>query len=223
MIYSLLVAIAIWTAYYYWTKYNNEQRTNRQIEINYAIDKTKIKLNNVEENLYRELRHKALSTTAEQLNLKLDAEKTIVYGVVMECDTGVAVVTLVAFKSGDASIYLSTGQIYIGGYSHENIRTAALAFVDEAQNYVKKAKITYYTEELGKNCVSFYLLTNKQTFKFQDTVKNLTIINSEWKKLFYMGDNLVAEYSKIVDKQNEDLPANKDSGGSHGLGNKNPG
>ncbi len=73
MIYSLFAAIVIWTAYYYWTKHKDEQITNRKIEINQAIDKTKIKLYDVQENLYHELRDKALSTTAEQLNLKLEA------------------------------------------------------------------------------------------------------------------------------------------------------
>jgi len=206
MIYSLLVAVGIWIGYYYWTTYKNEERTNRQIEINHAINKTKINLNNVEGNIYRELRDKALSTTAKQLNLKLDADKQIVYGVVMDWDIGQAALTLVALKTGDASMYLSTGQIYIGGNSHENIRAAALAFVDEAQAYIPKAKITYYTEELNKNCVSFYLLTNRHTFNFQEPFEYLINGHSEWKKLFDEGNKVVTEYRKIVDEQNGDLP-----------------
>lgn len=203
MIYTFLIAVVVWTAYYYWTTYRNEEITNRKIEINQAIDKTKIKLTDVKENLYRELRDKALSTTAEQLNLNLDEEKTIVYGVVMDWDIGSAVVTIIAFQTGDASMYLSTGQIYIGGYAHEGVRTAALALVNEAQNYVPKAKMTYYTEELRKKCVSFYLLTNKHTFTTQVTLQNLANNWTEWRKLFDLGNNVVTEYKKIVDKQNE--------------------
>lgn len=216
MIYSLLVAIIIWTAYYYWTKYNDEKKTNRQIEVNHAINKTKVKLTD-EENIYRELRDKALSTTAEQLKLNLDGDKPIVYGVVIDWNIGQANVTIVAFKTGDASIYLSTGQIYIGGYAHEKIRTAALDLIDEAQNNVTKAKITYYTEELDKNNVSFYFLTNKHTFNFRQTFESLVNNSSEWTKLFDLGNKVVAEYRKIVDNRTENLADKKGAGGRHGV------
>jgi hypothetical protein len=202
ILYSVMVAIVIWTTYYYWTTFRSKQTTDRQTQINLDLDKASIKLTD-KENLYPELRNRALSTTAEQLNLKLDNEKTNVYGVIMDWDIGSAVVTIVAFKTGDASMYLSSGQVYIGGYACENIRTAALAFVNEAQNYVPKAKITYYTAALGKRCVRFYLLTNKLTFTFQETVENLTDNNSEWRKLFDLGNNVVTEYRTIVDKQNK--------------------
>ncbi len=98
MIYTFLVGVVVWIAYYCWSTYRDQEITNRKIEINQAIDKTKIKLTDVKENLYRELRNKALSTTAEQLKLNLDEDKTIVYGVVMDWDIDEAVVTIIIFN-----------------------------------------------------------------------------------------------------------------------------
>lgn len=196
-------AVVIWTAYYYWTTYRSKQTIDRQTQRNLDLDKATIKLNDVKENLYPELRNKALSTTAEQLNLKLDNEKTIVYGVIMDWDMRDAVVTIISFQTGDASMYLSSGQIYIGGYVQENIRIAALAFVTEAQNCLAEATVTYYTSVLGQKCVRFYLLTNKHTFTFQETVENLANNTSKLRKLFDLGNNVIAEYRILVDKQNK--------------------
>ena len=53
MIYTFLVGVVVWIAYYYWSTYRDQEITNRKIEINQAIDKTKIKLTDVKENLYR--------------------------------------------------------------------------------------------------------------------------------------------------------------------------
>jgi hypothetical protein len=49
-------------------------------------------------------------TTPDHLNLTLDESKTIVYGTIMDWDIGETIVTVVAFKTGDASMYLSSGK-----------------------------------------------------------------------------------------------------------------
>lgn len=80
--------------------------------------------------LYQGLRSQALATTAEELGLT--PAPGAPYGAMMEFPLGGATVTLVAYETGDASLYFSTGGGVIGGIGHERIREAAREFVAEA-------------------------------------------------------------------------------------------
>jgi hypothetical protein len=111
------------------------------------------------------------------------------------------VATIVAFQTGDASMYLSGGQIYIGGFAHANVKNAGLAFVKEAQNYLTKAIKTESTALPDKNCIRFYLLTNHGKFSYQETVENIQNKSSEWTKLFALGNKVITEYRAIVDNK----------------------
>ncbi len=55
-----------------------------------------------------------------QLQLQLENDNDI-YGLVMDWNMGDAIVTVISFKTGDASVYLTTGQAFIGGYAHETV------------------------------------------------------------------------------------------------------
>ena len=151
----------------------------------------------LKENPYMDMRNLAISAKPDQLKLNLDNNTTTVYGVVMDYDMGAAVVTVSAFQTGDASLYLSTGQIFIGGYSHENIKQAGLAFVKEAQNYLPKSKLSESTPLPDKDCIRFYLLTNKGIFFYQETVTNIKNEGSDWTKLFYLANNVITQYRMI--------------------------
>ena len=178
----------------------NKSATSNQSETKQNIDTGKVKETKVHENMYPELRNKSLTVSTDELHLKLDSNKTIVYGVVMDWDIGQAIATVVSFQTGDASLYVSAGQIYIGGYAHETVRNAAIAFVNEAQNYLSKTRATDSTILPDKGYVRFYLLTNKGKFTFEETVENITSKKSEWTKLFDMGNNVITEYRAVVDK-----------------------
>jgi hypothetical protein len=161
-------------------------------------DTEKIKETQVKENMFPVMRRKALTTTGTQLNLKLDSNKTIAYGVIMDWNIGQAIVTVVAFQTGDASMYVSTGQIYIGGYAHKNIRNAGLAFVSEAQSYLAKAIVTDNTSLPGKGCVKFYILTNKGKYTFQETIENLENKCSDWIRMFHLGNDIISQYRTTI-------------------------
>jgi len=75
----------------------------------------KVKETKVADNPYLDLRTQAINVTPDQLQLQLDNDKDI-YGIVMDWNMGDAIVTVVSFKTGDASVYLSTGQAFIGGW-----------------------------------------------------------------------------------------------------------
>jgi hypothetical protein len=200
MAYGLIGLIIVGGVLFYLSSCKNKPGTRNTSNTKEDIDTGKVKETKLQENMYPGLRNQSLAITADDLHLKLDSNKTIVYGVVMDWDMGQAIATVVSFQTGDASLYVSAGQIYIGGYAHENVRNAALAFVKEAQNYLSKAKITYGISLPDKGSVRFYLLTNKGKFTFEEAVENVTSKKSEWTKLFGLGNNVITEYRTVVDK-----------------------
>ena len=115
-------------------------------------------------NPYEDLRNLAFGATQEQIGVNISADETKIYGVIMDWDVGEGIATVVAFQSGDASVYLSSGGGVIGGSGHENVKTAAKRFVNEAQKYLAKTKPTDTTPLPGKDMVNFYFLTNKGKF-----------------------------------------------------------
>ena len=115
-------------------------------------------------NPYEDLRNMALSVTQEQIGVNISADETKIYGVIMDWDLGEGIATVVAFKSGDASVYLSSGGGVIGGTGHENVKTAAIRLVKEAHKYLANTKPTDKTPLPGKDMVNFYFLTNKGKF-----------------------------------------------------------
>lgn len=85
------------------------------------------------DNVMADLRARALATTAGELGLDDGVE---VVGALMELGFPGATATVVCFRTGDASMYLSSGGGFIGGIAREGIRLAALRMVDVAINSV---------------------------------------------------------------------------------------
>lgn len=200
MIYGILGLVAIAGLVFYMTSCSNKLQVKSEARIEENQDTSNNMKTKVKENPYFDFRNQSLSVTPEQLQLKLDNKTTITYGVVMDWDIGKAVVTVVAFQTGDASMYVSAGQIYIGGYAHDNIKKAGLSFVEYAQQYLSKANPTTETKLPDKNCIGFYFLTNKGKYYIQETVENVKSKSSEFTHLFDLGNNVITEYRITIDK-----------------------
>jgi len=200
VLYTLIGIITLSAIIFYIISCKGKSSKNIQVSTQDSLDKGSIKKTKVTENLYPELRNKALTITASELNLNSKENMASVFGVVMDWDIGEAIATVVAFNTGDVSLYISAGQIYIGGIGHENVRNAGLSFINESQSYLSLATMTNDTRLPDKGCVKFYLLTNKGKFAFQETVENLSNNNSKWSKLFDLGNNIITEYRTIIDK-----------------------
>jgi len=155
------------------------------------VKKTKVK-----DNPYPGLRKLAMNVTPEQLQLQLENENDI-YGIVMDWNRGHVIATVVALKTGDASLYLSTGQIFIGGYAHETVVNAAKQFVAEGEKYLQKAKKTDNTEPTKENKVDFYFLTKSGKYYIEDDLGNIENETSEFFELFMAGNKVITEYRMI--------------------------
>lgn len=200
MIYGIIIILLIGGLVFYLTSCNNKSKDNGQENSASVSNTSKVKETTVKENPYPGLRAQSFSVTPEQLQLKLNDTKTIVYGLIMEWDITDAVISLVTFQTGDASMYISTGQIFIGGLAHENIKNSALLFVNSGQEYLEFAKPTVETPLPDKGCVRFYFLTNNGKFYIQDTVENIEKNKSNLTKLFEQGNDVISEYRKTSDK-----------------------
>jgi len=161
---------------------------------------TKPKVHQTKENAFEGLRNMAFTATPEQLGLSMPTDKTIVYGVVMDWEMGGATATTIAYQTGDASLYLSSGGGVIGGGQHQNVNSAAKQFVSLAQSFLDKATKTELTPLPSTDEVKFYLLTNNGVYVGQEQMKNFENNSSTWSKLFEEGNIVLTELRKTSEK-----------------------
>lgn len=150
-------------------------------------------------NPYEDLRLMALSATPELLGLQLPAGETTVYGVVMDWGLEEGTATLVAYETGDASLYLSSGGSVIGGVGHETVQQAAKAFVQSAAAYLPGTAQTTATPLPGKDNVQFYFLTNKGKFVAHETISNIEHNSSPLLDLFETGNTVITAIRTVGD------------------------
>lgn len=108
-----------------------------------------------------------------------------------------AIVTTVAYQTGDASLYLSSGGGVIGGGQHQNVNSAAKQWVTLAQTFLDKTTKTETTPLPGEDVVKFYLLTNKGVYVGQEQMKNLENNSSSWFKLFEEANSVLTALREV--------------------------
>lgn len=156
---------------------------------------------NLNVNPYSDFRQMAFLVKLKDLQLNSDTDRTFVYGVIMDLDVGKTIASVVAYKTGDASVYFRSGQLFIGGSGHKKIRNAALDLINSAQDYIKNSEITIDNSLPEKGCIKFYLLTNIGTFVHQETTQILTDSKNIWTILFSKGDQIITEYRLISENK----------------------
>ena len=116
---------------------------------------------------YLKLRQLAFKTTPANLGMTSALDSQEPFGIIMDLSLPKGNATIVAFISGDASFYTSTGGGVIGGIGHENVRNAARKFVTASFKYLNKMipTVAYPLPELGK--VRLYVLTPKSIFTYE--------------------------------------------------------
>lgn len=163
-------------------------------------DTTIPKVHQTKENAFEGLRNMAFSATPEQLGLSLPTDKTIVYGIIMDWEMSGATASTVAYQTGDASLYLSSGSGVIGGGQHKNVNSAAKQFVNLAQTFLVKASKTKTKSLPLKDEVKFYFLTNEGIYVGKELMKNFENNSSSWLKLFEEGNIVLAELRKTSEE-----------------------
>ena len=198
MTYTIIGLVLVGGLVFYLTSFRNKSTSTNQNTKSETT--TTAKVHQTEENAYEELRNMAFKVTPEQLDISLPTDKTIVYGVVMDWEMGGATATTVAYQTGDASLYLSSGGGVIGGGQHQNVNSASKQFISLAQTFLDKTTKAEKTSLPTTNEIRFYFLTNKGVYVGQEQMKNFENNSSLWQKLFEEGNNVLSELRKTSEK-----------------------
>lgn len=154
---------------------------------------------NKDQNPYLQLRQMAFKVTAAELNLTLT--HAAVYGLVIDIPVNQARATLVAYRTGDASLYLSNGSSIIGGGQHRHINAISLALVTDAQNYLSHTTLTQHTNPAGNQAIHFYLLTGNGVFTASAVIDEMQNGTSPLTQLFAQANHLLTELRLLSQKQ----------------------
>ena len=156
------------------------------------------------ENPFEGLRNMAFDISLQQLGL--DIKDSEIYGVIMDRETGNANVTLVAYKTGDASLYFSSGGGIIGGGQKHTVNSAAKILVKQASVYFDKSKIMYAVPLPDKDCIRFYFLTAKGKYCIHEEMKNIRNNTSPYVDFFEKANDLITEIRKTEEKEEYKIP-----------------
>lgn len=170
-------------------------------KISFTKSPNKIKKENEQkkqtENTYSDFRNMAFSVTPEHLNLKLNDSTVSVYGCIVDWCPGQNVVSIVVFLTGDVSMYLSSGQIYIGGSSHEIIKETGLNLIKEVGYNLNYTQMTNDYALPVKDNIRFYLITNKGKYFASENIENIKNKKSIWIKSFDLVNEIISDYRQI--------------------------
>lgn len=138
----------------------------------------------------------ALNMPAGQFGIDASSE-FVLYGVVLDWNVGEGVATFIAFKSGDASMYTSTGGGIIGGVGHDNVKLAAQSLVRRSEYFIKDAQKTNDISVASDGTVKFFFLTTNGRFVTEESLDNLDNGSSPWLELFVEANKLITEHRAL--------------------------
>jgi hypothetical protein len=142
------------------------------------------------------LRSQALTVSAKDLGLSQSTSEP--FAVIMDIGYPQAVVTVVSFATGDASIYFSTGGGVLGGVGHESVRKAALAFVHESSHLTSKMQPAANFPYAAPGAVRFYVRTNAGTLVSEAPEKELATGKHELSPLYIAGQDVITQLRLIT-------------------------
>lgn len=143
--------------------------------------------------VYAGLRKMALQTTPSSLRLKLDDRQTTPFGIVMDFGSSKGTATLVAFSTGDASLYFSSGGGIIGGIGRENVKSAAKALVEAASSVLAKMSPATSFPESAEGMTNIFVLTNHGVVDTEAGSDDLASGKSDFSALFNAGQDVITQ------------------------------
>jgi hypothetical protein len=159
-----------------------------------------------ENDVYRDLRNRALHVTTAELGLAPDPEAPI-HAVIMETGDQGAVSTFACFRDGTVSLYSSTGGGVIGGGQHESVRNACfemLAITNEyAQAFIAACQQVSNFALPGDGEVFFYLITSDAVYQAQCMEDALSEQRDPFSALFNNCHAVMTEVRQIEEKRRE--------------------
>ncbi|HMI32088.1 MAG TPA: hypothetical protein VK527_10145 [Candidatus Limnocylindrales bacterium] len=141
----------------------------------------------------RNLREKALSVTAADLNLAPIEARPHVWGVLMEIGYEEAVATVAVFADGSVSLYISSGGGVIGAGEHPMVREAAERLLTITEKYVPEFESASQTPLPQTGRVRFYVRTFTATLTADADEKDLGNHRHKLSAIFHAGQGDITE------------------------------
>ena len=140
----------------------------------------------------RSLRQQVLTVSAADLGLGPTADRTKVWGVIMETGYPEAVATLVVLGDGTTSLYFSNGGGVIGAGEHAAVRAAGQIVLASAEQYLDGFTVTAATPLPGVGQVRFYLRTFTGTLSAEANEQDLGERRHKLSPLFHAAHSVIA-------------------------------
>lgn len=143
---------------------------------------------------YLGLRSQMLHASRTELGLPATSKPTQPWGVLMDWAIPKGSATVVAISDGNASVYLSSGGGFIGGFAHESVRKAAQSTVAAANEIQPQMHLTttYPLPQPGE--VTFYALTDSGVFTVSALEADLKSGHSPLSKLSNAAQEVITQY-----------------------------
>ena len=154
--------------------------------------------------VYRELRNRALTVTLADLGLDPDPQAPI-HGVIMETAYPEVIATFACLRDGTVSLYLSTGGGVIGGGQRESVRDACFEMLSltnkYAQDFIAACQPVSTFALPGVGEVFFYLLTGDGVYQARCLEDALAKQRDAFSALFNNCHAVMSEVREIEQKR----------------------
>ena len=156
----------------------------------------------IEHNPYLELRKIAFSVTPEHLGWQFPNGSNELYGIITDIVKGPEASTVVTFLNGHASIYLASGDGWIGSRLNDSIQLAVKEFMEIGSPVSCEGTKIEYSDPPQNGTVNFYFLSVKGQTKITESLKKLENGQSKYTKLYSKLNDVITEIKlKAVNKR----------------------
>jgi hypothetical protein len=145
---------------------------------------------------YLDLRNRALSIKPSDIGVDRRSNDGV-YGVIMDMGGKSTIATVIAFASGDASIYLSTGGGMTGGGAQEPVQLAARRMVRVAAESRSDLVPAAASSLPPEGEVRFTILATDGTLAASAAESALRDKSSPLWRLYSEGQRVITEYEKL--------------------------
>ena len=156
---------------------------------------------NVDYDTYLELRNALLDINPAEFGFKKSNDRTKLFGIVIDLNQNDTIKTISAYKTGDVSVYNSTGMLYMAGVQVKRFKEMAIDFTNESENLIKLLENTNFNRDLPKlGFVKFYLITNNGIRQYEYEVTNSKNQKPDWNTAINKGLEIEKAYLDALKK-----------------------
>lgn len=149
---------------------------------------------------YLELRNALLDINPTDFGFGDAQGKAEVFGIVIDLNRNDSISTISAYKTGDVSVYKSSGKLYMAGIQVPKFKEMGLDFVNEAQNFISLTSEVENRDLPKFGFAKFYFVTTNGIRQYENEIKSIFEQDDDWKKLIDKGIEIENSYVEAVEK-----------------------